>query len=67
MKQRKQFLLKKKSLQNNWKLSFDEGWDTPKSIEIPELKSLTQLENEAIKHYSGTTTYSKIIQLKRYR
>jgi hypothetical protein len=52
------------SLQSNWKLNFKEGWDTSKSIEIPELKSLTELENDAVKHYSGTTTYSKTFNLK---
>lgn len=61
---KKTISIKEESLQNNWKLSFDEGWDTPKSIEIPELKSLTQFEDEAIKHYSGITTYSKTINLK---
>lgn len=56
--------VKKISLQNNWKLSFDKGWDTPENIEIPELKSLSELENEAIQHYSGTTTYTKTFNLK---
>jgi len=50
-------------LQNNWKLSFDKGWDTPESIQIDALKSLTQLENNAVKHYSGTTTYSKTVEV----
>ncbi|GAL89787.1 glycosyl hydrolase [Jejuia pallidilutea] len=51
------------SLQNNWQLSFNEGWDTPETVEISELKSLTELKNEAIKHYSGTTTYTKTFKL----
>jgi hypothetical protein len=57
--------IKEQSLQNDWKLHFVEGWDTPEFIEIPELKSLTQLENEAVKHYSGTTTYSKTFNLEK--
>ena len=57
--------IKEKPLQNNWKLSFEKGWDTPESIVVDELKSLTVLENEAIKHYSGTTTYTKNIDIKR--
>ncbi|MDN3663934.1 glycosyl hydrolase [Algibacter miyuki] len=52
------------SLQNDWKLNFDIGWDTSESIQILELKSLSELEDEAIRHYSGTITYSKIINLK---
>ncbi|MGB5417486.1 glycosyl hydrolase [Algibacter sp.] len=55
--------VEEKSLQNDWKLSFDAGWDTPESIEISELKSLTQLSNDAVKHYSGTITYSKTINV----
>jgi hypothetical protein len=51
------------SLQNNWNASFESGWDTPESIEISELKSLTELDNVAVKHYSGTTTYSKNFHL----
>ncbi|WP_299012516.1 glycosyl hydrolase [uncultured Polaribacter sp.] len=56
--------VKEKSLQNNWKLSFEKGWDTPESISINELKSLTALENNAVKHYSGTTTYTKNFEIK---
>ena len=56
--------IKKMSLQNNWQLSFDKGWDTPESIVVDELKSLTELENDAIQHYSGTITYNKIFEVK---
>ncbi|MFC2110021.1 glycosyl hydrolase [Bacteroidota bacterium] len=53
-----------KSLQDNWKLAFEKGWDTPETIEIDELKSLTQLDNDAVKHYSGTITYSKTFEIE---
>lgn len=56
---KKTVLLKKQSLQNDWKLTFEKGWDTPEFIVIDELKSLTELENNAVKHYSGTTRYTK--------
>ncbi|TBN03706.1 hypothetical protein EYD45_09290 [Hyunsoonleella flava] len=62
---KKEVLVEEKELQNNWQLSFNGGWDTPETIEISELKSLTQLENKAIQHYSGTTTYSKTINLEK--
>ncbi|SNR71033.1 Glycosyl hydrolases family 2, sugar binding domain [Lutibacter agarilyticus] len=52
------------SLQNNWKASFEKGWDTPESIEVPQLKSLTNFDNEAIQHYSGTATYTKDFNLE---
>ena len=31
---------------------------------MPELKSLTQLDNEAVKHYSGTTSYAKTFNVE---
>ena len=62
---KKTVIIEEKSLQNNWKLSFDKGWDTPESIQVDELKSLSELENEAIKHYSGTTSYSKTIEVTK--
>ena len=53
------------SLQNNWKLSFEKGWDTPDTIHVDELKSLTQLQDEAIQHYSGTTSYTKTVEVQK--
>ncbi|PWH84619.1 hypothetical protein DIS18_07880 [Algibacter marinivivus] len=55
--------VKETPLQTNWSLHFEEGWDTPKSIEVAELTSLAEIDNEAINHYSGTTTYSKTFNL----
>ena len=51
--------VKEISLQNNWKASFETGWDTPEWIDVPQLNSLTDFGNKAIKHYSGTVTYFK--------
>ena len=56
--------LNEQSLQTDWELSFNDRWDTPKSIQISELKSLTELDKDAIKHYSGTTTYYKTFNLQ---
>ena len=61
---KKAISLEEKPLQNDWILHFDKGWDTPETIEMAELKSLTEVDNEAVKHYSGTTTYTKIINLE---
>jgi len=52
-------------IQTNWKATFEAGWDTPKSIEIAQLKSLTDFDNEVIRHYSGTITYTKPIELDK--
>jgi len=54
-----ELVVKETSLQNNWNAAFETGWDTPESIEVPQLKSLTNFDNEAIQHYSGTVTYTK--------
>ncbi|WP_400077481.1 glycosyl hydrolase [Winogradskyella sp. R77965] len=56
--------LEEQSLQTNWILDFEEGWDTPESIQVDELKSLTELNNNPVKHYSGTTTYTKTFNLE---
>ncbi|WP_299130102.1 glycosyl hydrolase, partial [uncultured Winogradskyella sp.] len=60
----KTIAVNEQSLKTNWQLNFDDGWDTPKSIQISELKSLPKLENDAVKHYSGTTTYAKTFNLQ---
>ena len=49
--------VKETKLTQDWKLQFESGWETPGSIKINELKSLTELDNPAVKHYSGITTY----------
>ncbi|RED47792.1 glycosyl hydrolase [Seonamhaeicola aphaedonensis] len=61
---KKSIVLKETPYQTNWKLAFEDGWDTPKSIEATELKSLTEFENDAVRHYSGTTIYSKVIHIE---
>ncbi|ANW95855.1 hypothetical protein AXE80_05980 [Wenyingzhuangia fucanilytica] len=55
--------VKEISIQNNWKVAFEPGWDTPESVKIPQLKSLTEFDNKAIQHYSGTVTYTKEIEI----
>ena len=55
--------VEKQILQNDWKITFEKGWGTPDSIVVPVLQSLTQLSNDAVKHYSGTSIYSKTFHL----
>ncbi|WP_244307303.1 glycosyl hydrolase [Flavobacterium fluviatile] len=59
-----QLKVEEKALQNNWKAAFEKGWDTPESIQIPKLESLANHENNAVKHYSGTITYTKDFKLE---
>ncbi len=46
-------------MNDGWTLSFDEGWDAPVTIDLKKLSSLTELDNQAIRHYSGTVVYKK--------
>jgi hypothetical protein len=50
-------------LNRDWKLQFEPGWDTPKSIELDALQSLTQFNERSIQHYSGTLSYIKNIAI----
>jgi hypothetical protein len=50
-------------LNENWQLAFEEGWDTPDTIQLPKLASLAENENPAVRYYSGTVHYRKDVQL----
>lgn len=46
-------------LKNPWTLAFPEGWGTPQSLEIAELKAWKDLDvSEEAKAFSGTVRYS---------
>ena len=47
------------ALDGSWKVSFEPGWDTPDSIELEELKPLSEHADQAVMYYSGTATYEK--------
>ncbi|MFS4482731.1 glycosyl hydrolase [Hyunsoonleella sp. 2307UL5-6] len=61
---KKSVAIEKMSLQDNWVLAFNEGWDTPATIKVAKLESLTTMDNNAVKHYSGTVTYIKTFNLE---
>ena len=42
----------------SWKLTFPKGWDTPESVDLPELKFWSDLEDPATRAFSGSATYS---------
>ena len=50
-----------KLLNDNWILRFEEGWDAPSSYNMLMIKPLTEIKDKAIRHYSGTVTYTKEI------
>jgi len=41
-----------------WTLSFPENWGTPASVELDELISWTDHENQGINYFSGTASYT---------
>jgi len=45
-----------------WKLFFPENRGAPESIELTELSSWTDSEQEGVKYFSGTATYRKLFQ-----
>jgi hypothetical protein len=53
----------RQELQGSWKVNFPEGWGAPKEVIFDELKSWTEFEDEGIKYFSGTATYSKTFTL----
>lgn len=46
------------TLTQPWLLAFEAGWDTPGTVSINQLKALQEFDNEAIRHYSGSITYT---------
>lgn len=47
----------------NWNLSFSPGMGAPESYELDKLKSWTDINDEGIRYYSGTTAYSKTMDV----
>lgn len=58
-------VVKESALNQGWTAKFNAGWDTPESVDIETLKSLVEMEDDAIRHYSGTITYSKMLDYKK--
>jgi hypothetical protein len=44
-------------LNGPWTLSFPSGWDCPESIALPKLALWSEMEPQAVKHFSGTAAY----------
>lgn len=49
------------TINEDWNLTFENGWDVPMHYNLSKLSSLTEISNEAISHYSGTMVYKKDI------
>jgi hypothetical protein len=46
-----------------WEVSFPEGWGAPERIEIPELMCWTNHADYDVRHFSGTASYRKEVEL----
>lgn len=51
-------------LKNKWTVNFQKDRGAPASIEMNELKSLTENENPGVKYFSGLATYSSKLNVK---
>jgi len=50
-------------VEGRWIVRFAEGWDAPSILVMEKLASWTENENEGVKYYSGTATYSKTLRI----
>ena len=50
-------------LSANWFVSFPPNLGAPAKVSLPKLMSLHQHEEDGVKYFSGTATYSKIVTL----
>jgi hypothetical protein len=50
-----------------WKLSFPPGWGAPPSVTLEQLTSWTDHANDGVRHFSGTATYEKEIEISAER
>ncbi len=48
-----------------WTVAFDTRWKAPEATEFKTLQSWSEHENDAIRHYSGTATYTKDFRFDR--
>lgn len=51
------------TLTGEWTVDFDSEWGAPAQIKLPELISWTDHEDEGVKYYSGTSFYTKTLDV----
>lgn len=49
--------------QGIWTLTFPAGWGTPQTVNMPVLKSWTDSSIPGVRYFSGTATYSRILNV----
>jgi hypothetical protein len=50
-------------LEGPWKVAFDPAWGAPAEVSFPELMSWTGHADEGVRHYSGTGTYRRALEV----
>lgn len=54
-----------RELTGAWEVNFPKGLGAPEKIQLPQLASLTQSQHEGVKYFSGTCTYTKVVEVKK--
>ena len=54
------------TLDDAWHVTFGGVQDTPESIDMPTLQSLTESDNPQIRYFSGTAVYTRDFNVKGY-
>jgi hypothetical protein len=50
-------------LEKAWSLTFPAGWGAPSRIQLEKLASWSESQEEGIRHFSGTATYSNAFEV----
>jgi hypothetical protein len=50
-------------LEKAWSLTFPAGWGAPSRIQLEKLASWSESQEEGIRHFSGTATYSNALEV----
>lgn len=53
------------SIKNNWNVTFDGAFDTPAAIQMDTLVDLSTHQNDSVKYFSGTITYSTKVNINK--
>lgn len=53
-------------IEGSWTVRFPDGWGAPEKTVFDKLMSWTNHSHTDIKHFSGTATYEKVIQIPSY-
>jgi len=58
-------LPREQTLSGSWSLRFPDGWAAPKKVDLPELSSWHEHQEDGVKYFSGTVVYHKSFDLPK--